>query len=84
VKPVFGIRLGTAIVLLVILVVLIVQNVTAATLRLFFWEFSVPVIAVVLVSLLAGFLIGLLFQSLTARGAKKTARPENPKERKPS
>lgn len=55
-----GPKLGVSIILIVLLVILIVQNVTVTTLRLFFWEVPSPVIAVVLVSLMAGFIVGLL------------------------
>ncbi len=48
------------ILILLILVLLIVQNLSVAAIHLLFWKFSLPVIAMILIFILLGFLLGLL------------------------
>lgn len=69
-KSFFGLKLILVIVLLILTVILILQNLNIASIQVFFWGFSAPVIAVILVSLLIGFLLGLLVLSFVT-GKKK-------------
>lgn len=70
-KSFFGIKLVLVLVLLVLATILIVQNTKLADISVFFWGFSAPVIAVILVSLLIGFLLGVLVLSFARSGKKE-------------
>lgn len=69
-KSFFGIKLVFVLILLILATILIVQNTKLADISVFFWGFSAPVIAVVLVSLLIGFLLGVLVFSFASGGKK--------------
>ncbi|MGA2141924.1 MAG: LapA family protein [Brevinematales bacterium] len=64
-------RLFSLIVLLILLVIIVIQNTTPVDVHFFFLHLqSLPVITVMLVSLLIGYILGLITYSLLFRGKK--------------
>ncbi|OHD55799.1 MAG: hypothetical protein A2Y33_14275 [Spirochaetes bacterium GWF1_51_8] len=60
-KTATGIKIGAIALLVIIVTVLIIQNLTPAPLSFLFWSApSVPVIVIILVTLVIGYLLGLL------------------------
>jgi lipopolysaccharide assembly protein A len=64
-------KLVSIIVLLILLMIIIVQNTASVKVTILFFGFDAPVIVLIFVSLLIGFLIGLLTFSLVSRQNKK-------------
>lgn len=63
-----GLKLTALIVLIILLLVIILQNLSPATIQLLFWKFeNLPVIAIILVTLVLGYTLGLLTFSLIFR-----------------
>lgn len=62
-----NIKLIAILVLLVLVLVTVLQNTAVVTLRFLFWQRSMSQIAVLLLTLLAGFLLGLLVASMGRR-----------------
>ncbi len=63
----FWIKIGSVIVLLLLFIILILQNVTTVAVNVFFWSFQLPVIVLMLISLLVGFVVGLLVYALATQ-----------------
>lgn len=76
--PFFGLKLVFLLILLVLAVILIVQNLNSAPIQVFFWGFTAPVIAVIMVSLLIGFLLGMLVLSFAGKKDKESGPERRP------
>ncbi len=61
--------------LTVLLLILVLQNLNPATIHLLFWKIeNLPVIAIVLITLVLGYSLGLLTYTLIFRGKDKAER----------
>ncbi|MFO7889123.1 MAG: LapA family protein [bacterium] len=54
-----------------LVIILILQNLSYTTLKLFFWELKLPITILIIVVLLLGFFIGYLIHSLHSAAVKK-------------
>ncbi|URA10464.1 LapA family protein [Thermospira aquatica] len=63
----FWVKIGSVVGILFLFIVLILQNVTVVAVKLFFWSFQLPLIVLMLISLLVGFVVGLLVYGLAAQ-----------------
>ncbi|NPV38755.1 hypothetical protein BREVNS_1875 [Brevinematales bacterium NS] len=60
----FWVQVGILVGVLVLLSVLILQNVTMVVVSLLFWSFQLPLIVVMLLFFLGGFVVGILVMAL--------------------
>ena len=67
----------TTVVLVVLFLILLIQNTQAVSLKIFFWEMSMPQIILILVVLLIGLIAGYVAARVTARSGKRKA-PQQP------
>jgi uncharacterized integral membrane protein len=67
----------TMILIVGIIIVLSAQNTQPATITFFFWEFSIPLIILIYILLIMGFLLGYLYTSIRQiRKKRKVTREE--------
>lgn len=60
----FWVQVGILVGILVLLSILILQNVTMVVVSLLFWSFQLPLIVVMLLFFLGGFVVGILVAAL--------------------
>ncbi len=78
-----AIKLIFIILIIVLLIILILQNLASAPVAILFWKGQIPVIAIMLIFGLSGFVLGFLVFSLTfrsPRAAKKKSAPKDDEE----
>ncbi|URA09319.1 LapA family protein [Thermospira aquatica] len=63
----FWVKITSVVILLLLFIILILQNVTTVAVNLFFWSFQLPLIVLMLISLLVGFVVGLLVYALSVQ-----------------
>jgi uncharacterized integral membrane protein len=61
----------TTLVLIVLLVILLIQNTQAVSLKIYFWKISMPEFILIPVVLAIGFIAGYLVAIMTGRSRKK-------------
>jgi len=66
----FWVNVSILIAVILLFIILILQNVTMVPVNLLFWSFQIPLIVLMLICLLGGFVIGLLVY-LVAQGSKQ-------------
>jgi putative membrane protein len=67
----------TAAVLVVLFLILLIQNTQAVSLKIYFWEMSMPQIILITVVLLIGFIAGYVVATMTGKSRKRKA-PNQP------
>ncbi|MFN3659658.1 MAG: LapA family protein [Brevinematales bacterium] len=60
----FWVQVGIVVGVLILLSILILQNVTMVAVNILFWSFQLPVIVVMLLFFLGGFVVGILVAAL--------------------
>jgi uncharacterized integral membrane protein len=63
----------TTLVLIVLLIILLIQNTQAVSLKIYFWQISTPQFILIPVVLLIGFVAGYVVALMTGRSQKKKA-----------
>lgn len=75
------IKIIAIILIVVIILILILQNLTAAPIAILFWKGQLPVIAIMLIFGLLGFLLGILVFSLIFRGSRPKQKSKKGKDK---
>ncbi|MCX7883356.1 MAG: LapA family protein [Brevinematales bacterium] len=60
----FWVKVGILVGILLLLSVLILQNVASVVVNLFFWSFQLPLIVVMILFFLGGFVVGIIVAAL--------------------
>ena len=68
------VKLGIVAVVAILLLLYIFQNVTRVPFNFLFWSFEWPLWLIILVSLVIGFLVGMLVNTLLVRRRRKARR----------
>lgn len=61
----FWMKIGVLVLTLLLFTLLILQNVTPVAVKLLFWSFPLPLIVVMMLFFLGGFVVGLVIASFT-------------------
>ncbi len=69
-------KIVTVIILLILLVVFALQNADIVHIKLWFWSVDIPGVLLILVSVSAGIIIGMISLSIGSKKSKKGQEPE--------
>jgi putative membrane protein len=75
-KSVMKFKIIIFIILLILLVVFALQNAEIVQIKLWFWSFETPGVLLILVSVSAGVIIGMIFSHLGSKKSKKEPEKE--------